>query len=167
MDYLHEEQDLGKVYDARLMKRLLAYARPYRKLIALCVVLLLAIAVIYLARPYLIKVAIDNYILGFGQRRKREGAECRATQALRDQDIGAIIRLGWILFAIMTAGFVLNYVKFTFAVHRPADRLRHPPAHLRPYARLGLSLLTAISGRLVTRVTNDTENLLRCTPQCW
>ena len=22
MDYLHEEQDLGKVYDARLMKRL-------------------------------------------------------------------------------------------------------------------------------------------------
>ncbi len=27
---IHEEEVLGKAYDARLMKRLLAYLRPYR-----------------------------------------------------------------------------------------------------------------------------------------
>jgi ATP-binding cassette subfamily B multidrug efflux pump len=163
MDYLHEEQDLGKVYDARLMKRLLAYARPYRKLIALCVVLLLAIAVIDLARPYLIKVAIDNHILGFGQR-AQEGGELSAEQlqALRDQDIGAIIRLGWILFAIMTAGFVLNYVQvylLQFTGQRIVYDIRqHIFAHMQ-----GLALAFFDGnpvGRLVTRVTNDTENLL-------
>ena len=67
MEYLHEEQALGKVYDARLMKRLLRYAAPYKHLIALSVILLLVISVIDLARPYLIKRAIDDHILGLSQ----------------------------------------------------------------------------------------------------
>ena len=109
---------------------------------SLCVVLL-AIAVIDLARPYLIKVAIDNHILGFGQGRKRE----ELVQNNSKPSVTGILgpsSLGWILFAIMTAGFVLNYVQVYLCSSQASDRLRHPPAHLRPYARLGLSLLTAI-----------------------
>src|SRR5690554_2243402 len=49
------------------MKRLLVYAKPYMKLILLSIVLLLVISVIDLARPYLIKIAIDDHILGINR----------------------------------------------------------------------------------------------------
>jgi len=50
MDHFQEEQTLGKAYDSRLMSRLLKYAKPYWTLIAVCVALLLIIAVTDLAR---------------------------------------------------------------------------------------------------------------------
>ncbi len=62
MNNYHEEEALGKGYDARLMKRLLAYARPYWAVILACVVLLLFITGAELARPFIIKIAIDDYI---------------------------------------------------------------------------------------------------------
>ncbi len=58
----HEEEALGKGYDGRLMKRLLSYARPYWFIILGCIILLLFVTVTELARPYLIKIAIDDYI---------------------------------------------------------------------------------------------------------
>lgn len=214
MDYLHEEQELGKVYDARLMRRLLAYAGPYKHLIAVCVVLLLVIAVIDLARPYLIKMAIDNHILGLsrpyveapptlmdervvelsdlrlirqdllsqaapagvlytveregsswvlrsnlGQNRQLTEAEL---QALRAWDIRAIVRLGWILFAVLTVGFVLNYLQ-VYLLQYTGQRIvydirQHIFAHMQSLS-LGFFDGNPV-GRLVTRVTNDTEHLL-------
>ena len=59
---IHDEEILGKAYDSRLMKRLLKYALPYWKAFALSIVLLVFITGIDLARPYLIKIAIDDYI---------------------------------------------------------------------------------------------------------
>ncbi len=58
----HEEEALGKSYDGRLMKRLLSYARPYWLIILTCIILLLVVTATELARPYLIKIAIDDYI---------------------------------------------------------------------------------------------------------
>lgn len=52
----------GKAYDARLMKRLLAYVKPYKRHVAASVALLLGATVAELAGPYLIKVGIDRYI---------------------------------------------------------------------------------------------------------
>ena len=64
MDHLQEEQTLGKAYDSKLMRRLLRYAKPYWALIGLSILLLLIISVTDLARPYLVKVAIDDHIMG-------------------------------------------------------------------------------------------------------
>lgn len=55
---------MGKAYDARLMKRLLKYARPYWKLFFVCIILLVAVTGLELLNPYLLKVAIDDYING-------------------------------------------------------------------------------------------------------
>jgi len=217
LEYLHEEQALGKVYDARLMKRLLRYAAPYKHLIALSVILLLVISVIDLARPYLIKRAIDDHILGLSQpyleapadlvhpalveidglRLIRQGilsdsilpprgaishtverqgdiwllvsstGEAKELTrdelgALRSWDIQAIIRLGWILFAILTAGFVLNYGQ-VYLLQYTGQRIvydirQHVFAHMQS---LALAFFDGNPvGRLVTRVTNDTEHLL-------
>ncbi len=62
MQYFHEEEQLGKAYDARLMKRLLAYARPYWGLVLLSIFLLLLITGTELARPLLVQMAIDDHI---------------------------------------------------------------------------------------------------------
>jgi ABC-type multidrug transport system fused ATPase/permease subunit len=45
------------------MRRLLTYARPYRRIIALSIVLILLVTGFELLFPYLIKVAIDDYIV--------------------------------------------------------------------------------------------------------
>lgn len=37
----HEEETLGRAYDARLMRRLLRYIKPYRGMVALSVALIL------------------------------------------------------------------------------------------------------------------------------
>ncbi|HXL04440.1 MAG: ABC transporter ATP-binding protein [Firmicutes bacterium] len=62
MAIYHEDEALGKAYDQKLMRRLLKYARPYRSLLAVCIVLLLVITGLDLLQPYLIKVAIDNHM---------------------------------------------------------------------------------------------------------
>ena len=61
-DFREEEKIMGKAYDSRLMKRLLEYAYPYWKILVVCILLLLIVTGIELARPYLIKIAIDDHI---------------------------------------------------------------------------------------------------------
>lgn len=210
MDNYHEEQTFGKAYDSRLARRLLRYAKPYWALIALCVLLLLMIAVTDLARPYLVKVAIDDHILGSnvsyvqtdgtgdglitiqgytlervkgaedgsGLRFKlvREGGEQRLESTsgdlvltlspeeireLRGFDREAILRLGLLLFIVVTAGFGLNYVQayiLQYTGQRIVFDIRQELfTHLQ---RLALRFFdTNPVGRLVTRVTNDTQNL--------
>ncbi|MDR0841960.1 MAG: ABC transporter ATP-binding protein, partial [Acidobacteriota bacterium] len=58
----NEEEVLGKAYDARLMRRLLRYLRPYRGTATLAVVCLVAGSALSILQPYLIKVAIDRHI---------------------------------------------------------------------------------------------------------
>ena len=58
----HEEEVLGKAYDARLMRRLLGYLRPYKLQVAGALVALVGDALCQLAPPYLVKVAIDRHI---------------------------------------------------------------------------------------------------------
>src|SRR5689334_22666071 len=60
---VHEDEILGKAYDARLMRRLLTYLRPYKRQVALAFVLILFTAVAELAPPYLTKLAIDTAIV--------------------------------------------------------------------------------------------------------
>jgi len=58
-----EEGKLGKAYNLRLLKRLAAYALPYRSTIAKALLMTILIAAIDLSLPYLLKIALDRYIL--------------------------------------------------------------------------------------------------------
>jgi ABC-type multidrug transport system fused ATPase/permease subunit len=58
-----EEGQLGKPYNIRLLRRLSGYAKPYRRTIAVALVLTLLITLFDLALPYLSKIAIDRFIL--------------------------------------------------------------------------------------------------------
>ena len=61
LDY-HEEEALGRAYDARLMRRLLGYLRAYKGNVALATVFVLAQAGCEIALPWLVKIAIDGDI---------------------------------------------------------------------------------------------------------
>ncbi|AKL94897.1 ABC-type multidrug transport system, ATpase and permease component [Clostridium aceticum] len=56
------EATAGKTYDSKLMARLLKYAKDYWLLLTTSVLLLTLIAGIDIARPYIIKIAIDDYM---------------------------------------------------------------------------------------------------------
>ncbi len=138
----NEEEILGKAYDSKLMKRLLLYAKPYWKFFALAAILLMAITVTDLARPYLLKVAIDDYMV-------------------RTQNPQAIVRIGLIYIATIVVGFLLNYWQtyiLNYAGQTIIYNIRQQVfSHLQ---KMSLSFFDRNPvGRLVTRVTNDTETL--------
>jgi ATP-binding cassette, subfamily B, multidrug efflux pump len=58
-----EDEVLGRIYDQRLIRRLLGYVRPYTLHFVLAAALMILWSAAQLAGPYLIKVAIDRYIL--------------------------------------------------------------------------------------------------------
>lgn len=59
---MQEEEVLGKAYDSRLMRRLLDYLLPYRRMVAIAFFLILLESIAEVALPWLTRVAIDDYI---------------------------------------------------------------------------------------------------------
>jgi len=85
MEYFHEEEQLGKAYDARLMKRLLGYARPYWTWILIAILMLLFIAGMELARPYVVRLAIDNHILAYDRPYRDVGTAVETDEVVQFQ----------------------------------------------------------------------------------
>ena len=61
MSNIHEEEKLGKAYDARLMRRLMQYLRPYKWRVVLALTLVAVVTPLELAPPWLFWRAIDGY----------------------------------------------------------------------------------------------------------
>ena len=53
---------VGKVYDPRVASRLVQYLRPYRRELTIALVAMICAAAANLAAPYLLKLAIDDFI---------------------------------------------------------------------------------------------------------
>ncbi len=137
----HEEEILGKAYDARLMKRLLHYLRPYRMKVFISVVLLLIVTVLQLSGPVLMQIAIDKYI-SVG-------------------DNHGLLRLSLLYLGILIATFVLGYIQF-YVMQIIGQSIMYDIRMeiFRQLQRLQLSFFDRNPvGRLVTRVTNDVNVL--------
>ncbi|TMV46488.1 ABC transporter ATP-binding protein [Paenibacillus mesophilus] len=61
---IHAEKAVVDIKDGQLLKKMLAYAVPHWKMITLCIGLAFLIVMSDLARPYLMKIAIDDHING-------------------------------------------------------------------------------------------------------
>ncbi len=137
----HEEEALGKAYDARLMRRLLRYLRPYRGKVVLAIAILLAASLVTLAGPWLTQIALDRAI------------------PRGDSRLLGLLALAFL--ASIGIGFLLEYVQTlltTWLGQRVMYDLRREIfAHLQ---RLGLPYYDRNPvGRLMTRVTSDVEVL--------
>lgn len=69
-DTFMEEQQIEKSFDLAIFKRLAGFTKPYVKLLILSGLLLLFVTAVDLIRPYLIKVVIDDHILGYSKEWK-------------------------------------------------------------------------------------------------
>ena len=62
-EYSDEEEEFGKVYDRVLMKRLLAYLKPYKFHLLIIGFLMVGNTLSQLAGPFLMQLAIDDHII--------------------------------------------------------------------------------------------------------
>jgi ATP-binding cassette, subfamily B, multidrug efflux pump len=136
-----EEEALGRGYDRHLMRRLLAYLKPYRGQVALAVVVALGEALVQLAGPYLTKEAIDN--------------------GIRHHDLGHLDLVASLYLGALLMGLVLGYLGTQFmqrvGQHIMFDLRMELFRHLQ---RLPVSYYDRNPvGRVMTRVTNDVDVL--------
>ncbi|MDY6953650.1 MAG: ABC transporter ATP-binding protein [Thermodesulfobacteriota bacterium] len=89
-----EEDQLGKPYDLRLLRRLFPHVRPYQALILLSISLVTVITALDLALPYLTKVAIDRYIVqGAGDAEPGPGQKGRFyTADVRIEGVADVVK---------------------------------------------------------------------------
>src|SRR5580765_5058898 len=136
-----DDEVLGKAYDARLMRRLLQYLRPYWRQVLLALVAIVAGGCAALAQPYIIKVAIDRYIAA--------GA------------IAGLDRLAVIFLAVLIVGFAAEYVQ-TWTMQLTGQRIMFD-LRMAVYGHLQRLDLRYYDrnpvGRLMTRVTSDVDVL--------
>ncbi len=59
---INQDEDLNKVSNTALLMRLLSYLKPYKLKVAIVLTLLIYVMLCGLLNPYLLKLAIDNYI---------------------------------------------------------------------------------------------------------
>ena len=136
-----DDEVLGKAYDARLMRRLLGYMRPYRAPIGLAFVSILGLSILQLAPPYLTKVAIDTHIAA--------------------GDVDGLTRLALLLLGVLVLSYVFEAVQ-TYALQVTGQRIifdlrMQIHAHLQ---RLDVAFFDRNPvGRLMTRVTTDVDAL--------
>jgi ATP-binding cassette subfamily B multidrug efflux pump len=137
----HEEEALGKAYDARLVKRLLGYLRPYWSTVVIAAILLLLGSLLQIAVPYLIQIAIDDY--------------------LAVKDIEGLNYLALVFAAVLLGGGAVRYVQTYLTIWLGQqvlhDLRRQVFGHLQ---KLHLAFFDKNPvGRLVTRVTSDVNTL--------
>ena len=60
--YYEDEDAAGKIYDARIFKRLGGYLRPYLKQLAIVLVVGVIVAALHITGPLIVRYAIDNQI---------------------------------------------------------------------------------------------------------
>lgn len=151
-----EEQVQGKLYDGRLLRRLLAYLWPYRWSVLVAVVCMVLGAGLEVAGPWLTKVAVDRYL-----------APQNATAAswidpyLSQNPTTGMFQIAGLYFAVLagTLGVMFSQsLLMTSAGQRAlADLRRETMAHLQ---RLDLAYYDRTPiGRLLTRVTTDADAL--------
>jgi len=138
---IHEEEVLGKAYDSALMRRLLAYLRPYRFKVIASVLLLLVVTGLQLAGPILMQIAIDKYI-SVG-------------------DNAGLARISLLYLGVLLAAFVLGYIQY-YSMQVIGQWVMYDIRMqvFRHLQRMHLAFFDKNPvGRLVTRVTNDVNVL--------
>jgi ATP-binding cassette subfamily B protein len=136
---IQEDDILGKAYDARLMRRLLEYLRPYWGAASLALAAIICASMLQLAQPYLMKLAIDRYIT--------------------NSDLRGIDRIALFYLLIIIGSFCLEFTQ-TWLLQLTGQRIMFD-MRTRIYEHLQRLDLRFYDrnpvGRLMTRVTTDVD----------
>ena len=141
MNHYHEEEILGKAYDSQLARRLLRYLRPYRRVVAISILLLIIVSGLRLVGPYLTLVAIDQYIM--------------------TGDSAGLTPIALLFLLVLLLQFGVSFIQ-TYLMNWTGQKIMYD---------LRMEIFTHVQklhmgffdrnpvGRLITRITNDVEVL--------
>jgi ATP-binding cassette subfamily B multidrug efflux pump len=164
----HEEEVLGKAYDARLMRRLLTYLRPYKGMTAAALALILLSSVLQLMGPLLTAVALDLFVRppGAGGQISAPGRLVREMLLARGIDPAQVAEPGLVavslvllvnMMLVFSTLYVQGYLMQIMGQHVMKDLRRQIFGHLQ---RLPVAFFDRNPiGRLVTRATTDVDAL--------
>jgi ATP-binding cassette subfamily B multidrug efflux pump len=152
---IHEEEVLGKAYDARLMRRLLAYLHAYRWQVAVALVAIVLKAGADVLGPYLTKVAIDRYLAN------RTEAHSLLDHFLSPQPLTGIAQIAGMYIGLLLFSFLLEFAQ-TYIMQWTGQKVMFDLRSqiFRHLQKLHISFYDKNPvGRLVTRVTSDVDAL--------
>jgi ATP-binding cassette subfamily B multidrug efflux pump len=148
--FVHEDEILGKAYDARLTQRLVGYLAPYKVWVIVSMVLLLAMSLAQIAPPIIAKFIVDQAII-----------PAVNGDLGRDEAFGRLALLGVLYLLVLSAGAGLRFgqtLLTTWVGQRAMYDLR-----LELFRHLQFLSLSFFDrnpvGRLMTRITNDIDAL--------
>ncbi len=136
-----DDDVIGKAYDARLMRRLLVYLWPYWRQLLVALFAIVVTSLAALAQPYLVKVAIDQYIA--------------------NAQLDGVSRLAMLYIGVLLVSFAAEYLQ-TWTMQLTGQRIMFDlrMAIYRHLQRLDLKYYDRNPvGRLMTRVTSDVDVL--------
>jgi ATP-binding cassette subfamily B protein len=142
-----EEERLKKAGDLRLWQRIARYVLPYWKSVSLAIVLSLAITGCSLALPYLMRLAVDGFITNL--------------KPAVGERLSGVAGLAGSFLLLMVAGFVANFLQVV-VLEWAGQRIMH--ALRQDLFRHLIGLANPFFnrnpvGKLVTRLTNDIQNM--------
>src|SRR6266508_794186 len=149
--FFHEDEILGKAYDARLMRRLIGYLRPYMVGVVVALVMLLGLSATQVLPPIIAKFIIDSAI-----------TPAVSGEIVPAEGLARLGLFGMLYLAVLTANALLRYAQslLTTVVGQKAmyDLRLELFRHLQ---FLPLSFFDRNPvGRLMTRITNDIDALI-------
>jgi ATP-binding cassette subfamily B protein len=138
---MQEEEILGKAYDARLMRRMLRYLKPYGWHVVAAIGLSIVVSAMEAVRPYFVKVAVDVNIA--------------------QKDPPGLLRTTLLFLVVMILRGALQYVNTYLTQWIGQRTIFDLRMEIFSYLqKLGLRFYDRNPiGRLITRVTNDVEVL--------
>jgi ATP-binding cassette subfamily B protein len=147
----HVESDIpGRLFDRRLLKRMMTYVRPYRGQMIIAFVLIVPMTLLMNYLPMLIKQAIDNFLVPTGN-------------LPLDSRMSGLIYISWIFLGISAVVFFLRFFHgylMTLIGQRIIFDLRADI--FAKIMRLPLKYFDRNPvGRLMTRIGSDVEAIQR------
>ena len=150
-----DDEVLGKVYDGRLMRRLLTYLRPYRLQVFLSAIAVIIKAATDVLGPYLVKTAVDTYMTGEPHQLSW------LARHLDPAPMKGITQLGLIYLGALLVTFGLEFVQ-TYLMQWTGQKIMFDLRSqiFRHLQRMSPAFFDRNPvGRLVTRVTSDVDAL--------
>jgi ATP-binding cassette subfamily B multidrug efflux pump len=151
-----DDDVIGKVYDSRLMGRLLKYLRPYKWQASVSFVAILLKAICDVIGPFLFKVAIDNYLTS-----KRPDHPSRLARHLSSNAATGITQLAGLYLAALLLTYLFEFIQ-TYLIQWMGQKvmfdLRSQIFRHIQGMHVGFFDRNPV-GRLVTRLTSDVDAL--------
>ncbi len=149
-----DEDVVGKVYDGRLMRRLVTYLRPYKLQTAVSAACILLRSFTDVAGPLLVKVAVDTYMTPNAQ-------PSWASRHLSPQPLPGITELAGLYLLTLFLSFALDFVQ-TYLMQWTGQKIMFD-MRKQIFRHIQFQDVAFFDknpvGRLVTRVTSDVDAL--------